>query len=232
MRRRTHYGGDTNDNASRVGNSSTEIMTDSNGGDSLEDDEARSAPSDSTGSLVELVVPDWDMEDSEEWEAVEDDDYGDGSGMDEVGEVEEEAMVEEEAKVEEEGASENRDDNDEGSRNSKGPQYTCSPDVPGVMVGSSPLVGCAHGTVSCLQILMCPLQQLARETEAETEAGQHGALHYHPRHRGCRRRGRRATWVPPPLRRASGPLVQSNTDFDASPLSPNWRRGTPLTPVG
>ncbi|TQW01881.1 TPR repeat protein [Cordyceps javanica] len=235
MRRRTHHGGtvkefllaadaggDTNDNASRVGNSSTEIMTDSDGGDSLDDDEARSAPSDSTGSLVELVVPDWDMEDSEEWEAVEDDDDGDGSGMDEVGEVGE---VEEEAEVEEEGASENRDDNDEGSRNSKGSQCTCSSDVPGVTGGCSPLIGCAHGTVSCLEILISPLQQLARE------AGQHGALHYHPRHRCCRRRGSRATWVPPRLRRASGPLVQRNTDFDASPLSPNWRRGTPLTPI-
>lgn len=194
-------------NASRVDDSSTEIMLDSGGGsqdegDSLDDDEARSAPSDSTGSLVESIVPDWNMEDSEEWEAVEDDDYRDDSGTDEVGKVGEVGNGEVGNGGVGNGASENGDDHDEGSRNN------CSPDVPSITFGCSQLVGCAHGTVSCLEIFMCPLQQRVRETEAETEAGQRDALHY-PQRRCCRRRGRRATWVPPPLRRASGPLVQA-----------------------
>ena len=75
-----------------------------------------------------------------------------------------------------------------------------------------------------LEMIAYNLRRLARESEAETS--QRAALH-HDRSCYCRRRGRRTTRVPPPLRRASGPLAapQLNAESDSSPLSPDWRQG-------
>ncbi|KAM3518106.1 hypothetical protein MY4038_010179 [Beauveria bassiana] len=75
-----------------------------------------------------------------------------------------------------------------------------------------------------LEMIAYNLRRLARESEAETS--QRAALH-HDRSCYCRRRGRRTTRVPPPLRRASGPLVAPhlNAESDTSPLSPDRRQG-------
>ncbi|KAM3552090.1 hypothetical protein ARSEF4850_007557, partial [Beauveria asiatica] len=51
--------------------------------DSLDDDETRSADSDSAGSLADFVAPDWEILGGEEDEAVGDDDYEDEGSADE-----------------------------------------------------------------------------------------------------------------------------------------------------
>ncbi|KAM3552093.1 hypothetical protein ARSEF4850_007560, partial [Beauveria asiatica] len=159
--------------------------------DSLDDDETRSADSDSAGSLADFVAPDWEILGGEEDEAVGDDDYEDEGSADE----------------DEEEGDEGAAGDDDGDDDSPNRAYLPSRDA-----------------ISRLEIIVYHLRRLARE--CESEAGQRARLH-HPSC-SCRRRGRRASWVPPPLRRAGSALVAShhNVESDASsPLSPNWRRG-------
>ena len=172
-------------------------------GDVLDDDESRSVESGSTGSLADFIAPDWDMADGEGFLAVEDDDddYDDND--------------------------DNGDDSDDGDddRDDGRLKRACSPvtgDAPSRY--SSPASRLCDTTLR-LEILLYRLRRLAREFKPETD--QRAGWHHHRPRYSTRRRGRRTTWIPPPLQRAGGSLVMAphnNAESDASPLSPNWRR--------